>query len=160
MSLTHLDDDGLPCQVQVGDKPITARSATARGRVVLPRACRERLAAGGDTAKGNELTIARLAAITGAKRTSELIPLCHQVPLDGVDCELQTVEDGVAITATARCHARTGVEMEALTAVSTAALTIYDMLKAISHDIRIEAIELVAKSGGRSGEIRRDTAAD
>lgn len=154
--LTHLDSDGNVHQVDVGDKPITARSATARGRVWLPAACREALAGGGDTKKGNVFQVARIAAIQGAKRTADLIPLCHQVPLDGVAVEVWLDGEHALVEATARCHGRTGVEMEALTAVSTGCLCIYDMLKALSQDMRIDAVEVVAKSGGRSGDVRKD----
>jgi cyclic pyranopterin phosphate synthase len=101
------------------------------------------------------LQVARLAGIQAAKRTDELIPLCHQVPLDRVAVDFATRRDGLAITATARCAGRTGVEMEALVAATVAALTVYDMLKAVSHDIVIDGIELIAKDGGRSGAIRR-----
>ncbi len=128
-----------------------------RARVQLPSACRAVLAAGGGTRKGNVLQVARLAGIMAAKRTSELIPLCHQIPLDSVAVDLVLVRAGVVITATTRCSGRTGVEMEALTAASVAALTVYDMLKAVSHDIVIGPIELLAKAGGRSGTIVRAT---
>jgi cyclic pyranopterin phosphate synthase len=153
--LTHLDPSGNVRMVDVGAKPVTARSATARSIVRLPEPCRAVLAAGGDTRKGNVFQVARLAGIMAAKRTSDLIPLCHQVPLDGVDVELRLAGDELAIEATARCSARTGVEMEALVAVSTAALAVYDMLKALSHDLVIERTELLRKAGGRSGDIAR-----
>jgi cyclic pyranopterin phosphate synthase len=154
--LTHLDAHGDPHMVDVSQKAVTARSATAIGSVLLPEVCRAVLAQGGDTRKGNVLHVARLAAIMGAKRTSDLIPLCHQVPLDGVDVDVRLAGDRVEITATARCHGRTGVEMEALTAVSVAALTVYDMLKAVSHDLVIGPIQLISKDGGRSGAVRRE----
>ncbi len=141
--------------VDVGAKAVTKRSATARAVVVLPESCRAALAAGGDTRKGNVLQVARLAGIMAAKRTSELIPLCHPLPLDGVDVAFALTGDRLRITASARCSAKTGVEMEALTAASIAALTVYDMLKALSHDLVIASIELVAKDGGRSGRISR-----
>jgi cyclic pyranopterin monophosphate synthase len=156
MDLTHLDHRGDVRMVDVTDKPTTARSATASGAVVLPPACVAVLAAGGDTRKGNVLQIARIAGIQAAKRTSDLIPLCHPIAITGLDLELRLDGDRLRISATARCAAGTGVEMEALTAVSAAALTVYDMLKAVSHDIEISAIQLEAKSGGRSGDWRRD----
>ena len=134
---------------------MTARSASARSVVLLPEPCRAVLAAGGDTRKGNVLTVARLAGIMAAKRTADLIPLCHSLPLDGVDVDLVLAGAELTITAAVRCTGRTGVEMEALTAASVAALTVYDMLKAVSHDLVIARTELLTKSGGRSGEIRR-----
>jgi cyclic pyranopterin monophosphate synthase len=154
-SLSHLDSCGRAAMVHVGDKPVTERRATARATVRLPRICRDVLAAGGETKKGNVFAVARLAGIAAAKRTDELIPLCHQIPLDDVSVNLALNKNRIVIDAVARCHAKTGVEMEALTAASVAALTVYDMLKGLSHDIVIESIELLRKSGGRSGEIVR-----
>ena len=154
-SLSHLDARGDARMVDVGAKSVTKRSATARAVVVLPDACRAALAAGGDTRKGNVLQVARLAGIMAAKRTSDLIPLCHAVPLDAVEVTFALNADRLTITASARCSARTGVEMEALTAASVAALTVYDMLKALSHDLVISSIELLTKDGGRSGRIAR-----
>jgi cyclic pyranopterin phosphate synthase len=153
--LTHLDDRGLPRMVDVGGKVATVRRAIARAVVRLPPPCLAVLVAGGDTAKGNVLGVARIAGIQAAKRTAELIPLCHQVPLDTVVVGLRLDGDALVIEAEARCTARTGVEMEALTAASVAALAAYDMLKALSHDLVIERIELLEKDGGRSGAIRR-----
>ncbi len=156
---THLDDDGAPRMVDVGDKPITARRAVASGLVRMrPEVLATLLDAGGP--KGDALVTARLAGIGGAKRTSDLIPLCHPLPLDRVDMEVTPDRDAgtVTIRAEARATARTGVEMEALTAVSVAALTLYDMAKALQRDIVIERIELFEKSGGRSGDYRRDEA--
>lgn len=153
--LTHLDVHGNVRMVDVTDKAITTRSATARSVVRLPEAARAVLAAGGETKKGNVLQIARIAGIQAAKRTSELIPLCHQIALTGVSVDLQLDGDALTIEATARCQGQTGVEMEALTAASVAALTVYDMLKAVSHDLVIERTELLTKSGGRSGLIDR-----
>lgn len=154
-SLSHLDADGKPSMVDVGAKAVTRRSATAIARVRLPAACVAVLAAGGDTAKGNVFEVVRLAGVMGAKRTSDLIPLCHPLPLDVVRIECELAHDVLLIRGEAACSARTGVEMEALTAVSVAALTAYDMLKAVSHDLVIEGVELVSKSGGRSGDITR-----
>jgi cyclic pyranopterin phosphate synthase len=150
---THLDDKGNARMVDVGDKDITERTATARGRVeVAP----ETLAAirEGGIKKGDVFSVARLAGIMGAKRTPDLIPLCHPLPLSSVEVELTPAADGApAIDVTARCKvtARTGVEMEALTAVTVAALTIYDMCKALDREMRITDIRLVHKAGGQSG---------
>jgi cyclic pyranopterin phosphate synthase len=141
--------------VDVTAKATTHRTASARSVVHLPPAAQAVLAAGGDTRKGNVLQIARIAGIQAAKRTSELIPLCHQIPLTGVSIELELVGDRLVITGSATCLGQTGVEMEALTAVSIAALTVYDMLKAVSHDLVIGSTELISKDGGRSGAIRR-----
>lgn len=154
-TLTHLDARGDVRMVDVGAKRVTMRVAGARAVVALPEPCRRVLAEGGDTRKGNVFQVARLAGIMAAKRTSDLIPLCHQVPLSGVDVGLQLDGARLVITAEARCSAQTGVEMEALVAASTAALTVYDMLKALSHDLVIERIELTHKRGGRSGAIVR-----
>ena len=154
--LTHFDGDGRPHMVDVSAKPVTARSATARGRVRLAPATLA-LVSAGRTGKGDVIGIAELAGIMGAKRTGDLIPLCHPLPLDAVEVRV-TIDHalpGLAVKATARTTGRTGVEMEAMTAVSVACLTIYDMLKAAERGIVIEAIELIAKSGGRSGEWRR-----
>ena len=153
--LSHLDDQGRVRMVDVSDKALTQRSASARCLVRLPEPARAVLAAGGETAKGNVLQIARIAGIQAAKRTSELIPLCHHLALTQVAIELDLAGDALTIIATVRCHGQTGVEMEALTAVSVAALTVYDMLKAVSHDLVIERTELLTKSGGRSGSIDR-----
>ena len=140
--------------VDVGNKDVTSREAVARGYVsIQPETAR--LIREGLMKKGDVLTVAQLAGIMGAKKTSELIPLCHPLPLDRVDVDLEM--DGersrINVTATASTSARTGVEMEALTAVSVAALTLYDMCKSVDRDIRIEGIRLVRKRGGRSGDI-------
>lgn len=140
--------------VDVGDKPDTRREAVARGRVVMRP---ETLALIRDNAfdKGDVLGVARIAGIMGAKNTSQLIPLCHPLPLNkvGVEFDLDENASAVNITATARTTGKTGVEMEALTAVSVAALTIYDMCKAVDRAMRIEAVRLVRKTGGKSGNI-------
>jgi cyclic pyranopterin phosphate synthase len=154
---SHLGDDGAPHMVDVGDKPVTARRAVAAATVRMrPEVLAQLLDAGGP--KGDALVTARLAGIGAAKRTSELIPLCHPLPLDHVDLQLVTDANTgtVVIRAEVRVTARTGVEMEALTAASVAALTLYDMAKALQRDIVIERIELVEKSGGRSGDYARD----
>lgn len=157
MKPSHLDDEGAPRMVDVGDKPVTARRAVAGAVVRLrPEVLTMLMDAGGP--KGDAFVTARLAGIGAAKRTAELIPLCHPLPLDRVDVEL-TPDRGagtVKIRAEARATARTGVEMEALTAATVAALTLYDMAKALQRDIVIERVELLEKSGGRSGEYRRD----
>ena len=149
--LTHFDEAGNAVMVDVSAKDVTARVAVAEGRVVVAPAT---LAAIRDRAiaKGDVLAVARLAGIMAAKRTAELIPLCHPLPLASVALALEPEgEDTVRITATVKVTGRTGVEMEALTAVSVAALTVYDMCKAIDRAMRIEGIRLLHKSGGRSG---------
>ena len=152
--LSHLDEQGRARMVDVGEKPATDREAMARGYLsVRPETLQ--LIKEGLMKKGDVLSVAQLAGIMGAKRTSELIPLCHSLPLDRVDVELELDEalDRINITASARTSAKTGVEMEALTAVSIAALTVYDMCKSVDRGIRIEGIRLVRKRGGRSGDI-------
>jgi cyclic pyranopterin phosphate synthase len=160
MKPTHLDDEGAPRMVDVGDKPITARRAAAGAVVRMrPEVLATLLDAGGP--KGDALVTARLAGINAAKQTANLIPLCHPLPLDMVDVELAPDRDAgtVTIRAEARVTARTGVEMEALTAATVAALTLVDMAKALQRDIVIERVELLEKSGGRSGDYRRDEVA-
>ena len=153
-SLTHLDEQGRARMVDVGAKDITSREAVARGYVsIQPETAR--LIREGLMKKGDVLTVAQIAGIMGAKKTSELIPLCHPLPLDKVNLDLEL--DGelgrINIIATASTSARTGVEMEALTAVSVAALTLYDMCKSVDRGISIEGVRLVRKRGGRSGDI-------
>lgn len=151
--LTHLDAQGRADMVDVGDKPDSDRIAVAAGRVTMqPETLR--LIREGNMKKGDVLTIARIAGIMAAKRTSELIPLCHPIPLTkiGVDVELDEANNAVKITATARTSGKTGVEMEALTAVNIAALTIYDMAKAVDRGMRIEGIRLLEKRGGVHGD--------
>ncbi len=153
-TLTHLDEQGRVAMVDVGGKPVTDREAVARGHVtVQPETLR--LIQEGLMKKGDVLTIAQLAGIMGAKKTSELIPLCHPLPLNqvNVDLELDQANNRIEITATARTSAKTGVEMEALTAVSVAALTVYDMCKSVDRGMRIESVRLVKKTGGQSGDI-------
>ena len=155
--LTHLDDQGKPRMVDVGEKDVTRREAVAEGVLVMDPATLEALQAG-STPKGDPLVVARVAGIQAAKRTAELIPLCHTLPLSGVDVALEAEPDlpGVRVTAAVRVEARTGVEMEALTAVSVALLTLYDMLKAVDRGMRMEGIRLLRKTGGRSGDWRAD----
>jgi cyclic pyranopterin phosphate synthase len=145
--LTHLDAAGAARMVDVGQKPITARRATAEGYVVMQRATARAIAAG-KVPKGDVLASARIAGIMAAKRCGELIPLCHPLQIDSVSVALKLDKSGVRITATAAISAKTGVEMEALLAVSVAALTIYDMCKAIDKMMRIEGIRLLKKTGG------------
>jgi cyclic pyranopterin phosphate synthase len=152
--LTHLDESGRARMVDVGAKPETERTAVARGEVHMQKTTLGLIRAG-TLKKGDVLTVARVAGIAGAKRTSDLIPLCHPLPLTyvAVDVELEDALPGVVITATAKTTGRTGVEMEALTAVSLAALTVYDMAKAAEKTMRIQNIRLVEKHGGSSGDI-------
>jgi len=154
--LTHFDESGRPHMVDVSAKPATLREASARGRVRMQSATLDHLLGG--AAKGDVIAIATLAGIMAAKRTGDLIPLCHPLGLDAVEVQVAPDPDlpGLTVTATARTRGPTGVEMEAMTAVSVACLTIYDMLKAIDRGMTIEAVELVAKSGGKSGVWRRD----
>ena len=149
--LTHLDADGAARMVDVSDKAVTARAATAEGRITMQPAT---LAAirDGLVRKGDVLAVARIAGIMAAKRTSELVPLCHPLPLSDVEVTLDLETGGVRVTATARTTHTTGVEMEALTAASVALLTIYDMAKALDRGMTIDGVRLLAKSGGRSGD--------
>ncbi len=155
MNLTHIDAAGAARMVDVSGKTETVREATAKGKVVM-RPETLALIASGTAAKGDVFAVARLAGIMAAKRTAELIPLCHPLPIASVnlDLALNEAESAVEIAATVRSTGRTGVEMEALTAVSAAALTIYDMVKAADRGMRIEAIQVVAKSGGKSGDFK------
>ena len=148
--LTHLDSDGAAHMVDVGDKAITRREAVATGRILIAPAAIDAIRAG-TMKKGDVIAVARIAGIMAAKRTSDLIPLCHPLPLTRVSLDLAVEDDGVTATATAATDGKTGVEMEAPTAVSVALLTIYDMAKAIDKAMRIEGIRLLEKRGGRSG---------
>jgi cyclic pyranopterin phosphate synthase len=153
--LTHLDDAGNARMVDVGDKAVTTRTATARALVRMAPSTAQAIVAG-DAPKGDVLGTARIAGIQAAKRTSELIPLCHPLPLDkvAVDLEVDAQAGLVTITTTARVTAKTGVEMEALTAASVAALTVYDMVKGIERGVEIAEVALVAKTGGKSDYTR------
>ncbi len=153
-TLTHLDEAGRARMVDVGHKPATERVAVAKGEVHM-RPETLALIRAGALKKGDVLTVAEIAGVMAAKRTSDLIPLCHPLPLTQVTVELTLREDlpGVEITATARTVAQTGVEMEALTAVSVAALTVYDMAKAAEKTMRLTNIRLVRKHGGQSGDV-------
>jgi cyclic pyranopterin monophosphate synthase len=154
--LTHLDEEGTARMVDVSAKDPTARRAVARAVVRMSAATAARVAAG-DAPKGDVLGVARIAGIQAAKRTGELIPLCHPLGLDHVDVDahLDAEAGTVTLTATAAVTARTGVEMEAMTAAAVAALTVYDMVKGLERGVVIEAVELIRKSGGRSGDWTR-----
>jgi cyclic pyranopterin phosphate synthase len=149
--LTHLDESGAARMVDVAAKPATARRAVASGRIVMSR---EALAAirQGNAPKGDVLAAARIAGILAAKRTGELIPLCHPLGLEAMAIDFAFEEDAIRATATAALTGKTGVEMEAMTAVCVALLTIYDMAKALDKGMVIEAVRLIAKSGGQSGD--------
>ena len=155
--LTHFDADGKAHMVNVGDKPVTDRVAVACGEIRMAAATLDRIREGG-FGKGDVIGIARLAGIMGAKQTASLIPLCHPLGLDHVAVGLEMDESlpGVRITATCRVTGRTGIEMEAMTAVSVAALTIYDMCKAVDRGMQIGSIRLTHKSGGKSGDFNAD----
>lgn len=150
MELTHLNSKGEAHMVDVGEKAVTTRIARAEGFIRMPAELIRQLET---LKKGNAFEVARLAGIMGAKRTADLIPLCHPLPLDkvGVIFESRPEEGLVRVEAEARCHARTGVEMEALTALNVALLTLYDMGKAVARDMEIFGIRLIYKSGGKSG---------
>jgi cyclic pyranopterin phosphate synthase len=153
--LTHLDAEGRARMVDVGAKPMTERECLARGELRMERATLERIVSG-DLPKGDVLATARIAGIQAAKRTHEWIPLAHAIPLDAVEVRLEPDPGArggarLRIEARVRAQARTGVEMEALVAVSAAALTVYDMCKAVDRGMRVEAVRLVSKRGGRSG---------
>jgi cyclic pyranopterin phosphate synthase len=154
MVLTHLNEKGEAQIVDIGDKAATKRRAVARARL---EARPETIAAimGGGLKKGDALAVARIAGIMAAKKTSELIPLCHPIALTKVSVEIAEADGGIEIIAAAETIGLTGVEMEALTAASVAALTLYDMAKAIDRGMRIAAVELVEKTGGKSGTFRR-----
>lgn len=149
--LTHVDDRGRVRMVDVGDKAVTAREAVARGHIAMSARAR-RAIRGGAVKKGDPLQAARLAGIMAAKRTSELIPLCHPLALTFVSVDLRATRTGYAIESRVRTSGQTGVEMEALTAVTVAALTVYDMLKAVDRAMVISDVRLLEKRGGKSGE--------
>ena len=155
--LTHLDSSGRVRMVDVGEKPVTRREAIARGAVHMASATLDAIV-GGTLKKGEALATARIAGIMAAKRTHELIPLCHQIPLEVIEVDFRPdpTNSALQIQSRAVTSGRTGVEMEALVAASAAALTIYDMAKAIDRAMTIDAIRLVRKSGGRSGDFVRD----
>ena len=152
--LTHVRDDGTAHMVDVGDKAVTSREATAQA-VLRTRPDVVELLANGDLPKGDALAVARVAGIMAAKRTPDLVPLCHPLPLSKVSVDLAPQRDRVVIEATVRTRGVTGVEMEALTAASVAALTLYDMVKAVDRAATIENTRVLAKSGGKSGDWSR-----
>jgi cyclic pyranopterin monophosphate synthase len=152
--LTHVDESGAARMVDVSEKAVTARVATAAGRVLVsPEVVA--LLRGSGVPKGDAVAVARIAGIAGAKRTPDLVPLCHPIALHGVTVDLEVTDDAVEITATARTADRTGVEMEALTSVAVAGLTMIDMVKAVDPRAAITDVRLLAKSGGKSGEWTR-----
>jgi len=153
--LTHFDAEGRAHMVDVSTKPETARSATARVTVLMQPETR-RLVQSGTAKKGDVLGVARLAGIMASKRTADLVPLCHPLPIAAVTLDLGLSDAGVEITATVKTTGRTGVEMEALTAASVAALTVYDMLKAVDRGMRIDGLRVVHKDGGKSGRFEQE----
>lgn len=155
MELTHINEQGRARMVDVTGKAETTRTAVAEGRIRMSRETAELIRTGG-MAKGDVLAVAQVAGIMAAKRTPDLIPMCHTLCLTGVDIAFTLEEGGVHIRATVRCKGETGVEMEALTAVSAAALTIYDMCKAVQKDMEIGEIRLCRKTGGKSGDYEKE----
>jgi cyclic pyranopterin phosphate synthase len=153
--LTHLNQRGEAHIVDIGGKPVTARRAVARATLEAKPETIEAIT-GGSLKKGDALAVARIAGIMAAKKTSELIPLCHPIALNKVEIDITAEDGGLVVTATAETDDRTGVEMEAMTAASVAALTLYDMAKGIDRAMRVSAVELVEKSGGKSGDYRRE----
>jgi cyclic pyranopterin monophosphate synthase len=156
VSLSHLDDTGRARMVDVSDKPMATRTASAEGMVRMSRAAFEEVQAQ-SVAKGDVLAVAQVAGITAAKRTGELIPLCHPLGLEAIEVRLDLDPElpGVRVAATAKVVGRTGVEMEALTAVTVACLTVYDMVKAVDREMVIDAVRLMSKTGGTRGDWRR-----
>jgi cyclic pyranopterin phosphate synthase len=152
--LTHVDESGAARMVDVSGKDVTVRTATASGRVLVSPAV-VALLRGGGVPKGDALAVARIAGIQAAKRTPDLVPLCHPIAIHGVEVDLQVTDDSVLVSATVRTADRTGVEMEALTCVAVAGLTLIDMVKAVDRAATITDVRVDAKSGGRSGEWRR-----
>ncbi len=147
---THLNEEGNARMVDVGAKPVTERVAVAGAMVTMPDAVRSRLCSG-DLPKGDALGVARVAAIMAAKQTAMLVPLCHPIPIDGVDVDIDEHEAGVRIVVTARTSAKTGIEMEAITAASIGAVAVYDMVKGLDRGVEIGPVRLLHKSGGKSG---------
>lgn len=156
---THLNDAGEVHMVDVGDKGATRRTAVAEGTVIMSPDLVERFFRG-DLSKGDAPAVARVAGIMGAKKTSELIPLCHPISLSSVEISLKSAGHGIAITATVSTTSQTGVEMEAMTAVSATALTIYDMVKGVERGVTIESVRLRKKVGGRTGKWQRPEVVD
>lgn len=154
MELSHIGVDGNAKMVNVGDKAVTKRVAVAEGKITMAAATVKAIS-DGTAPKGNVLNTAKVAGVLAAKNTAAIIPMCHTLPLSGIDIDFSVEENGVRITATAYVEAKTGVEMEALTAVAVAALTVYDMTKAIDKSMEIGKIRLLKKSGGKSGDYER-----
>lgn len=154
MEFSHINEQGRAKMVDVTDKEITFREAVAEGTVNVNPATMTLIKSGG-VKKGDVLSVAQVAGIMAAKKTSDIIPMCHPLMLSGVDIAFELTDTEIHIKATVKCKGNTGVEMEALTAVSTAALTIYDMCKAVQRDIEITSIRLSYKNGGKSGEFKR-----
>ena len=154
---THFGSEGRAKMVNVGEKPVSLRTAVAAGRVLVNRETFELIKSGG-MKKGDVLAVAQVAGVMGAKRTPDIIPMCHPVVIDGIDLELSLNDDlcSVEIKASVSCDGRTGVEMEALSAVSVAALTVYDMCKAVQKDMVISDIRLISKTGGVHGDYKRE----
>ncbi len=151
---THLNDEGNARMIDVGEKAVTARVAVAEASVILSPDVRQRLFAG-DLPKGDALGVARVAAIMAAKQTSALIPLCHPLPIDGVDVDIHETDAGARVEVTARTTGKTGIEMEAMTAAAIGAVAIYDMVKGLDRAAEIGSVRLLAKSGGKSGDWKR-----
>lgn len=154
MELTHINEQGRAKMVDISNKDVTSRVAIAEGTVLVSESTMHIIKSGG-IKKGDVLSVAQVAGIMAAKKTADIIPMCHPLQLSGVDIRFELTDTEVNITASVKCTGRTGVEMEALTAVSTAALTVYDMCKAVQRDIEIKNIRLIYKDGGKSGEFRR-----
>lgn len=157
--LTHLNESGEAHMVDVGDKPVTRRTAVAEAFVRMSADLVKRIFEG-DLPKGDVVAVARVAGIMAAKKTPELIPLCHPIQLSSVEISLEPAGHGVAITATVSTTSQTGVEMEALTAVTTTALTVYDMVKSVERGVTIESVRLLRKDGGRTGRWERPEVVD
>jgi cyclic pyranopterin phosphate synthase len=152
--LTHLNESGEAHMVDVSGKEATLREASAEALVEMPADLAERFIAG-ELPKGDAAAVARVAGIMAAKKTSDLIPLCHPIPIDAVEVSLEQTVHGIRVLATVRTHGRTGVEMEAMTAASVAALTVYDMVKSVERSVTVESLRLLRKSGGRTGTWQR-----
>lgn len=149
--LSHLDEEGRPRMVDVGGKPATDRTAVAEAWIVMQRETRERLF-GGELPKGDALAVVRVAAIQGAKRTADLIPLCHPLPLDAVEVEIEPTEQGARIEVAVAVTAKTGVEMEAMTGAAVGAMALYDMIKGVDRGAEVQSVRLLEKHGGKSGD--------
>lgn len=154
MDLTHFNKSGRAHMVEVGDKDITKRVATAEGKIIMKKETLQTIKEG-NIKKGDVLSVAQIAGIIGAKKTSDLIPMCHNIFLTGADIEFLYLDRGIHVRATVKTEGKTGVEMEALTAVSMTCLTIYDMCKSIDKDMEIKDIRVIKKTGGKSGDYVR-----